>query len=334
MIETMLLLLAVADNRQPPVLRAVARSPTQIEWFFEIPGEPPDIGGRVRECKEADGDWHEASTATPALDSHLAPASPRTCRARLGGGRWIGPVTAATLPPPAAPPEAIVQLAAQPRSPYRIDLSWTTPREAERVVLQVMRPDGQFEDRAHPLPWTSSLADGGLLPGAARTYRIRAENRLGASPWSAPVRAATLPHRPLAGGQLSPCLERRERACETSAFAHRWQLGGLRLAMLYCDDSADFEMVARFHGCSRSLGTVDAPDPEFNPDPIWFPGDPWPALRVRRSLGSDRVQLLTYDFDGGRYREVDSSSSCGLEGESGLPEWDAECRFSREEWPR
>jgi len=316
-VHQMLFLAALPpDAGRQLALRGRARSPTQIEWKLSIPDGPSVIDGFGLRCKTGGGAWEAVYSVqkNPFLEEGLEPSTRRTCRARWDYDLWSPPAAVTTLAAPAGPPARPQRLIARAVSPFRIALSWRRPRDAEWVVVQQAKRDGAFVDLAYLYPWESRLGDGGLLPDTRRIYRLKAVNRHGESPPSRVVTAKTPPHRPHHRRASSACLSSRSlRLQECGArSAHRFQLGrGKSIEMLDCEDDSGSLLLGWLDGCRRDLGTIQTSGFGDPPEVIWNAGERWPVLRSALHEGEGSGSILTYDFDGTQWKEVDRIFSCG-----------------------
>lgn len=113
---------------------------------------------------------------------------------------WAGPVSATTLNPPGAPSN----LAATGVSDTQIDLTWDPPTSGGAVVnyeIEGSTGGGQFTGIGTATG--TSFSHTGLTSGATWTYRLRAFNADGFSPYSATATATTqAPPAPGAPGSL------------------------------------------------------------------------------------------------------------------------------------
>jgi hypothetical protein len=100
--------------------------------------------------------------------------------------------TAGTLPPVAAP-AAPANLSASPLSSRRIQLRWTN-RSSTQAGISIERctaPCTNFSEVAHVAGNATSVIDRGLASRTSYSYRVRAYNATGWSPYSASVTART-----------------------------------------------------------------------------------------------------------------------------------------------
>jgi len=144
------------------------------------------IFGPVASARTAAPAWSAGSSYRPGdlvsyvgicyacLRAHLAqagqepPAAPALWRVFSGGETEV----------PATP----TGLAAVPDGPTRIVVSWNQADRAERYELQA---DGSI------LSATSPFLHRNLAPGSSHSYRVRALNAAGLSPWSEAVVCAS-----------------------------------------------------------------------------------------------------------------------------------------------
>lgn len=93
------------------------------------------------------------------------------------------------------PPAAPSNLTAQPLAGGRIALVWQDNSDNESAFRLERRQQGAFQLLANLGPDVTTFEDAGLAPGADVTYRVRAQNAVGASPYSDPV-TVTVPDLP------------------------------------------------------------------------------------------------------------------------------------------
>ena len=101
--------------------------------------------------------------------------------------------TAGTLPPPVAAPAAPANLSASPLSLRRIQLRWTN-NSSTQTAISVERctaPCTNFSEIRRVAGNATSVTDSGLASRTSYTYRVRAFNGTGWSPYSASVTART-----------------------------------------------------------------------------------------------------------------------------------------------
>lgn len=167
-----------------------------------------------------------AANATSATLTGLAPQTAYTFRVRARGvggfSPWSNLAGATTLAPP-LPPAAPSGLVAQPLSGTEIRLTWEdrSNDEAEVLVEQASPAEGFRQIAALPAD-AESFAAAGLAPETPYTFRVRAGNAHGTSPWSS-LASATTP------GEPGPCVPGPRTLCLLGgrfAVAVQWRNGG------------------------------------------------------------------------------------------------------------
>ncbi len=169
----------------PPVPGNISAVPSQTEialdWDVSVRAEAYEV--------EADGTVYPVGALPQYTHRGLTPKTNHTYRVRAlnpgGVSEWSQEVALRTLPYPPVSPEGPV---AQP-SIYSIAVSWNPVEEADAYELEV---DGLITDVGN----TESYLHEGLEPVSGHTYRVRAKNAGGKSPWSAPVNMTTHPEKP------------------------------------------------------------------------------------------------------------------------------------------
>jgi hypothetical protein len=103
------------------------------------------------------------------------------------------PPPAAPTPPPAAVPAAPADLSASPLSSRRIQLRWTNNSSTQTAVSveRCTAPCTNFSEIARVAGNATSVIDRGLASRTSYSYRVRAYNATGWSPYSASVTART-----------------------------------------------------------------------------------------------------------------------------------------------
>lgn len=169
----------------PPVPAHVTAVPSQteitLEWDISIRAEAYEV--------EADGAVYPVGALPQFVHRGLEPKSLHTYRVRAlnpgGVSDWSPAIALKALPyPPVAPERPL----AQP-SIYSMAVSWNKVEEADAYELEV---DGLIMDVGN----TDTYLHEGLEPVSGHTYRVRAKNAGGKSPWSAPVDMTTHPEKP------------------------------------------------------------------------------------------------------------------------------------------
>jgi chitodextrinase len=142
------------------------------------------------------GDYAPIGTAgeeqTGYTDLNLAPSTRYWYRIRARNEDGISAYTAAvpvtTLSPPAAP----ANLAAQATSPVEVTLTWDDRSSNETGFLLERREGaGEWAQVAAPAANERSYLDDGVAPDRSYTYRLRARNLEGESPYSAEASVST-----------------------------------------------------------------------------------------------------------------------------------------------
>jgi hypothetical protein len=103
------------------------------------------------------------------------------------------PAPAEPAPPPAAVPAAPTNLSASPLSSRRIQLRWTNNSSTQTAVSveSCTAPCTNFSEIARVAGSATSVIDRGLASRTSYSYRVRASNATGWSPYSASVTART-----------------------------------------------------------------------------------------------------------------------------------------------
>jgi hypothetical protein len=138
---------------------------------------------------EVDGIVVDNGASNAFLHSGLAPETSHTYRARaknVGGvGGWSGVLTVTTLPDPPPTPGSMSTTPTQ----TEVTVTWDITPKTTGYELEV---DGMIVVNGN----INSYIHRGLEPLTDHTYRVRATNSGGASPWSAVVVQKTLPYPP------------------------------------------------------------------------------------------------------------------------------------------
>ena len=166
-----------------------------------------------------------AANATSATLNGLAPQTAYTFRVRARGvggfSPWSDEAGATTQAPP-LPPAAPSGLVAQPHSGTEIRLTWEDRSNDEtQVLVEQASPAEGFRQIAALPANAESFAATGLAPETPYTFRVRAGNAHGASPWSS-LASATTP------GEPGPCLPGPQTLCLLGgrfAVAVQWRNG-------------------------------------------------------------------------------------------------------------
>jgi hypothetical protein len=169
----------------PPIPVNIQTTSTQTEvtvtWDASTGADGYDI--------EADGKVIDNGNHLSYVDKGLQPLTKHTYRVRAknagGASEWSSVVTQILLPNPPTAPE---QLAAQPTI-HQIKVSWDPVKGADRYEIE---SDGAILDNGTRTTYTHD----GLDPLSRHTYRVRAVNAGGTSPWSLPLYATTHPEKP------------------------------------------------------------------------------------------------------------------------------------------
>jgi hypothetical protein len=151
-----------------------------------------DIAARADSYEiEADGVVIDNGSQTTFTHSGLQPLTDHIYRIRAknagGTSDWSAPIVQKTLPYPPPTPE---HLAAEP-SIYSVALTWDAAEGAEGYEVEA---DNLIVDVGNTTEYTHE----GLEPVSGHTYRIRAKNAGGKSPWSDPITTTTHPEKPAA----------------------------------------------------------------------------------------------------------------------------------------
>ena len=237
--------------------------------------------------------------------------------------------------PSAAPfrevPTAPTALAVRATSPFAFELSWidnTTYEhgfEIERcncgrcASLGRSYPSAKVGARMH-------LPVGGVLPGTAAAFRVRAFNPLGTSKWtnlvSAKTPTLTVKLKPLRDGlgygQCTTLASLRAEAARTTAEYAKSEvlrrfvvnvsatrLGKSHPVHIFSDPAqcgsagCEFSVYANIDGCLRLIST------EFRE--AFDMGDDWPILTGRWHAGVGNTYYSYSQMIDGRYQTVDSS---------------------------
>lgn len=139
---------------------------------------------------EIDGTIHDAGDALAYRHGGLQPKTEHTYRVRAvnagGIGAWSDQVNVRTLP---YPPKTPRLLEGQP-SIYEIEVAWNASNEADSYELEA---DGLIINMLNGRTYVHE----GLKPVSGHTYRVRAVNAGGKSPWSEQLDITTHPEQPL-----------------------------------------------------------------------------------------------------------------------------------------
>ncbi|MYK65109.1 MAG: fibronectin type III domain-containing protein [Gemmatimonadetes bacterium] len=191
----------------PPVgLRAVAVDHSQIDLAWAAPdfdGGSAITGYRIEYSEDGGASWTDLvanteSTATGYSHTGLRPAT--SCQYRVSAINVIGvggPSGSATATTDAILPARPTNLAATPKAPTRIDLSWSAPgydggAPVIGYKVEVSEDGGIWSDlQTSTGSALTSYSHSGLTPGSTRYYRVSAINSVGAGPPSDVANAST-----------------------------------------------------------------------------------------------------------------------------------------------
>lgn len=138
---------------------------------------------------EADGSVMEAGNQLKYVLNGLQPESEHKIRIRAknsgGIGEWSAPIFIRTLP---VPPSTPIGLEANPTN-NQVTLQW---RPSQGATGYEVESDGLILDNGQLTQYVHQ----GLYPLTGHTYRVRAVNSGGKSPWTAPIEVTTLPDKP------------------------------------------------------------------------------------------------------------------------------------------
>lgn len=138
---------------------------------------------------EVDGEIIFTGSDTTYVQTQLKPDSEHTYRVRAknrgGASEWSQAIVVTTLPyPPPIPQSITTQI-----TKNSVKLNWD---EAERATGYEIEVDGLIADNGTEITYLHN----GLEPLSGHTYRVRAKNLGGKSPWSAPIDITTYPEEP------------------------------------------------------------------------------------------------------------------------------------------
>lgn len=179
-------LLTVQTLPDPPAVPVnLNAQPAQTEvvltWEQVVNAESYDL--------EADGNIIDVGNNTAYVHGGLTPETDHIyrIRAKNAGGisEWSQPLTVKTLP---YPPEAPVSIVAQPTI-NNVTITW---QQVERATAYEIEVDGLILENGA----NTTYIHEGLEPLSGHTYRVRAKNAGGKSPWSIPIDVTTLPEIP------------------------------------------------------------------------------------------------------------------------------------------
>ena len=187
----------------PTDLAATAVSETQINLTW-TDASADETGFRVE--RSPDGLTFSELVVLPAdattfSDTPLAPATTYWYRVQAfsgaGASAFTDPVSATTLPPPPPPPLAPTDLVATAASDTQINLTWTDNATDETGLRVERSTDGLTFGELVVLPAdASTFSDTPLTPATTYWYRVQAFSAAGASAFTDPVSATTLPPPP------------------------------------------------------------------------------------------------------------------------------------------
>jgi len=212
-------------SNQTYTFKAMARNAQQVETVYSsaVKGttlaEPPSltleeeqqaievswgtVSGATRYDLEVDGVVRNNGTDTSYTHSGLQPDTGHTYRIRVRNAGGIGPWSERyeidTLPVPPPTPTIMGTTAKQ----TTMQVIWDAVARAERYEIEV---EGNVLDAGTGVSYTVT----GLTPVTDYTLRIRAKNAGGASAWSAPLTADTLPYPPETPTELAADIENRK----------------------------------------------------------------------------------------------------------------------------
>ena len=177
------------------VASATGSSTMELEWTDEADNE---TGFQVERKDGSEGPWSVLDTVaadtTTFADAELEPATAYTYRVRacndMGCSDWSEEASGTTDD---VPPEAPSGLAAQATGSSTVELAWTDESDNE-TGFQVERKEGE-EGTWAVLDTvgtdTIAFSDAALTPATTYTYRLRACNDFGCSPWADEASATT-----------------------------------------------------------------------------------------------------------------------------------------------
>ncbi|WP_059050265.1 fibronectin type III domain-containing protein [Paenibacillus senegalimassiliensis] len=153
----------------------------QISWDSVARADSYDV--------EMDGRVISAGEQPQFIQGGFLPKTSHTFRIRAqnagGIGEWSIPINVDTLPYPPTAPDGLTFEAAI----HQITIQWGA---VEGATMYEVEADGLILDNDNQLSYT----DANLLPLSGHTYRVRAVNEGGKSPWSVPLAVTTLPEKP------------------------------------------------------------------------------------------------------------------------------------------
>ncbi|RLD15752.1 MAG: hypothetical protein DRI22_02075 [Caldiserica bacterium] len=181
----------------PTNLTATPASSDTIELSWTDNSDNED-GFRI-ERKEAGGTYSEIATlpanTTSYTDTGLNPETTYYYRVRAYnsfGTSGYSNEAHATTPPAGTTPTSPSNLTAEATSPTEVSLSWTDNSDNEDgFKLERKQGSGPFSVIATLPPNTTTYTDTGLTPETTYTYRVRAYNSYGYSPYSNEVTVKT-----------------------------------------------------------------------------------------------------------------------------------------------
>jgi hypothetical protein len=167
----------------PQNLRAVEVTKTSVKLVWD------ESSCTEEYLVDVDGIITSTGLETFYLHENLEPASGHTYRVMArnesGDKGWSSPVDATTLPEKPVTPSNIMASADYDK----ITLTWHMVPYGESYDIEV--DDGEA---THQVSTTQGRYEHtGLFPGSSFTYRVRAVNISGTSPWSRPIQMSTLP---------------------------------------------------------------------------------------------------------------------------------------------
>ncbi len=191
----------------PSGLSALAVAPTQVNLSW-ADNSPDEAGFRIERALGS-GSFVEivtvAANSISYTDTTVSPATSYSYRVRSYNAGGVSPYSAtASATTPLVPPAAPSNLLAVPISSSRINLTWTDGSSNESGFrIERATGAGAYSQIALVGANIVAFSDTSLSPATSYTYRIRATNSGGDSPFSNTSTAATLPLPPSAPSGIS-----------------------------------------------------------------------------------------------------------------------------------
>jgi hypothetical protein len=191
----------------PSALSAVAASSSQINLTW-ADNSNNESGFKIERSTDGGANYAEIFTtganATSYSNTALSPATPYTYRVRAynlsGNSAYSAAASATTLPNAPVAPDGLTATAA---SSSQINLSWTDNNSNEDGTRIERSIDGlNFSEIATVGANVTTYSSTGLTAGTPYTYRVRAYNAGGNSPYSGTASATTLDAPPAAPSSL------------------------------------------------------------------------------------------------------------------------------------